>query len=410
MDCNFSACFDGLLSRCFDDYWVCDLALLELLTMTFEYPIQTEITTGATDWSTQTQSSFSDVDIELAISRFPKTRYYGSKRRLLDWIYQAVKDLPFNTVLDGFGGTASVSLLFKAMGKQVYYHDALLCNTISAQALLADELPFSDPAEAHEFIDGIKPKNGFIAKTFSGMYFTDDENRWLDGAAEAIHAVNNPLQRSVYLYCLFQACLKKRPFNLFHRANLNLRLNQNVTRSFGNWVTWERAFTDLMKESLKDLINIQPYQSSKTTILPAGNISRLDNDYDLVYLDPPYVGKTKTGDDYLRRYHFLEGLVAYEEWGKNINSTSPSKTFQSIEHLTKWQSKKDFRDLLFDTIKKHNKSIVVLSYITDGYPDEEDISAFFRTTFRINYVLRKGFCHALAKERKVELLFIGKNI
>ncbi len=384
--------------------------MLESQVMTFDYLNQPDTFDTANAWTPPIPTRYTDQDIQLAISRFPKTRYYGSKRRLLDWIYQAVKDLPFNTVLDGFGGTASVSLLFKAMGKQVYYHDALLCNTISAQALLADELPFSDPSEAHEFIDGINPKNGFIANTFPGMYFTDDENRWLDGAAEAIHAVNNPLQRSVFLYCLFQACLKKRPFNLFHRANLNLRLNQNVTRSFGNWVTWERAFPELMKESLKDLINIKCSQSAKTTILPAGNISRLNSGYDLVYLDPPYVGKTKTGDDYLRRYHFLEGLGAYDEWQEKINFTSTNKTFHTIEHLTKWQNKKDFRDLLFDTIKKHNKSIVVLSYITNGFPEEDDISALFRSTFRKNYVLRKEFCHALAKERKVELLFIGKNI
>ncbi|MBZ0091994.1 MAG: hypothetical protein K8F27_07210, partial [Sulfuricellaceae bacterium] len=66
------------------------------------------------------------------IDQFPKTRYYGSKRRLLGWIYHALKGLPFNTVLDGFGGTASVSLLFKMMGKKVTFHDGLFCNTISA--------------------------------------------------------------------------------------------------------------------------------------------------------------------------------------------------------------------------------------------------------------------------------------
>lgn len=376
--------------------------------MMFDYPTTPDIATTATDWDTRTIKKHNDAEIELAISQFPKTRYYGSKRRLLSWIYQAVKDLPFNTVLDGFGGTASVSLLFKAMGKQVNYHDALLCNTISAQALLVNELPFSDIAEAYEFIARIRPEDGFISKTFSGMYYTDEENYWLDGAAKAIHAVNNPLQRSVYLYCLFQACLKKRPFNLFHRANLNLRLNKNVNRSFGNWVTWERAFPDLMKESINDLIRIIRF-NTKATILPPGDIANLDNGYDLVYFDPPYVGKTKTGDDYLRRYHFLEGLSAYEEWTKKINTTSLNRTFQPIEHLSIWQNKKEFRNLLFDTISKHSKSIVVLSYISDAYPDEEDISAFFRSNFRRAHVLKKDFCHALAKEKKVELLFIGTS-
>lgn len=88
--------------------------------------------------------SLPNYEMDAVIANFPKTRYYGSKRRLLGWIYQELKDLPFNTVLDGFGGTASVSLLFKAMGKQVNFHDALLCNTIAAKALLVNGFLFSE--------------------------------------------------------------------------------------------------------------------------------------------------------------------------------------------------------------------------------------------------------------------------
>lgn len=375
--------------------------------MTFDF-FPTETVDCATGLSIQSPKLYNDAEIELAISKFPKTRYYGSKRRLLSWIYHAIKGLPFNTVLDGFGGTASVSLLFKAMGKKVYYHDALLCNTISAQALLANELPFSGISDTHQFIDNIRPEYGFIANTFPNMYYTDDENQWLDGAAKAIQAVDDPLQRSAYFYCLFQACLKKRPFNLFHRANLNLRLNKEVNRSFGNLTTWEKEFSSLMKESINDLTNIRKCKTT-SIILEPGDITRLDPGYDLVYFDPPYVGKSKTGDDYLRRYHFLEGLSIYNKWKNNINSGSLNKTFQPIDHLINWQSKKAFRELLYDAIEKHNRSIVVLSYISNAYPEEKDISAFFSSTFRRSYVLKKDFCHALAKEKKEELLFIGLN-
>ncbi|WP_427500645.1 DNA adenine methylase [Methylomonas sp. MED-D] len=375
--------------------------------MTFDY-LPSESINGATDWSIQNPRAFSDAEIELAISKFPKTRYYGSKRRLLSWIYHAVKDLPFNTVLDGFGGTASVSLLFKAMGKQVYYHDALLSNTISAQALLADDFPFSNIHDAYQFIESIKPENGFIAETFANIYYTDEENQWLDGAAKAIHAIENPLQRSAYFYCLFQACLKKRPFNLFHRANLNLRLNKEVNRSFGNWATWEKTFLSLMKESIIDLNSTYKCRTS-SVILEPGDIKRLDSCYDLVYLDPPYVGKTKTGDDYLRRYHFLEGLSLYNKWKENINMASSNKTFQPCQYLTDWQSKRIFRELIFDVIDKHKQSIVVLSYISNAHPSEEDISDFFKSIFKKVQVYKQDFCHALAKEKKEELLFIGFN-
>lgn len=110
--------------------------------MNFDQSVHAETTFAKSGLGGYATTSLPYEDVASLIARFPKTRYYGSKRRLLDWIYHALKDLPFNTVLDGFGGTASVSLLFKMMGKEVTFHDGLLCNTISAYALLADELPF----------------------------------------------------------------------------------------------------------------------------------------------------------------------------------------------------------------------------------------------------------------------------
>lgn len=349
------------------------------------------------------------MDACLQISSFPQTRYYGSKRRLLDWIYLALKDIPFSTVLDGFGGTSSVSLLFKMMGKEVTFHDALMCNTISAYALLADVLPISSIEEAYLFIDGIVPHDGFISKTFSGMYYTDEENRWLDGAALAIHEIGSPELRSVYLHCLFQACLKKRPFNLFHRANLNLRLNRNVNRSFGNLVTWETPFSNLMKATLHDVSSTVAPSLRPVKIMSPGDVGRLTSGYDLVYLDPPYVSNGRRGEDYLKRYHFLEGFSHYDRWEAEINDASTIKALKPRLHMDEWQSKAIFREKLFNLIRVHRDSVVVLSYVAGAYPSAEEIEGHFRDNFHSVRVLKKEFSHALAKDKKVELLFIGSN-
>ena len=42
--------------------------------------------------------------------KYPSTRYSGSKRRLLDWIWENTSELKFSNMLDVFGVTASVSL------------------------------------------------------------------------------------------------------------------------------------------------------------------------------------------------------------------------------------------------------------------------------------------------------------
>src|SRR5436190_1005513 len=56
------------------------------------------------------------------------TRYQGSKRRLLPWLWECLAPLSFDTVLDLFSGTSAFSYLCKTQGKQVTANDYLRCN------------------------------------------------------------------------------------------------------------------------------------------------------------------------------------------------------------------------------------------------------------------------------------------
>ena len=52
----------------------------------------------------------------------PSTRYQGSKLKLLPFIGSHLSDLEFESALDAFGGTGSVSYMLKARGKAVTYN------------------------------------------------------------------------------------------------------------------------------------------------------------------------------------------------------------------------------------------------------------------------------------------------
>jgi len=343
---------------------------------------------------------------EERIKSFPTTRYYGSKKRLLPWIYENLKDLPFRTVLDGFGGTASVSLLFKAMGKEVTFNDALQCNTIAAKALLANKLPFSNADKVKTFFNGIIPRHGFIAETFSEKFYLGFENEWLDGVITAISEQPNREREALY-YCLFQACLQKRPFNLFHRANLNLRIAQSVDQSFGNQTTWDTPFPDLAVRAYLELEKAIWRSPAKTHVFPPSDISDLSSGYDLVYIDPPYLNPKNTGDDYLRRYHFLEGLCQYEDWPNLIDRSYNNLQMKKNEHVTEWQSKKHFKDRLFSLIEGHRYSIVMLSYVSNAYPSQDELYKLFSQMFDSVKITKRELPHALSHGKKNELLFIG---
>lgn len=313
----------------------------------------------------------------------------------------------FHTVLDGFGGTASVSLLFKAMGKQVYFCDALTSNTISARALLKNRFPLETIHEGHQFISKILPMQGMVTQTFTGKYFTDAENNWIDGAVYNIEELDTRAEKDLYLYCLFQSCLMKRPFNLFHRANLNLRTTENIKRSFGNLTTWNHPFDDLMKQHLLAVNDSKWCSCYEPVIYDATDVFNVKPEYDLVYLDPPYVDMSGRCDDYLKRYHFLEGLSDVGNWEQKIDISKKNLPMYEDRRIKDWNDKRRNKDLLFQLIDIHKHSIVALSYISDAHPNQDDLVSYFKSKFRYVQLSSYKLSHALSAGKKIEILVVG---
>ncbi len=122
------------------------------------------------------------------VPQFPSTRYQGSKRRLTDWIWDAVSDLEFDTVLDAFGGTGAVAYMFKQRGKEVTYNDILAFNHVTGKALIENRhvtLSEADVGYALTEHPGVQYPS-FVQETFSGIFFTERENRWIDIAVTNI--------------------------------------------------------------------------------------------------------------------------------------------------------------------------------------------------------------------------------
>ena len=184
----------------------------------------------------------------------PSTRYQGSKRKLISWLQSALGDLRFSTAVDLMSGTGTVAYMLKGMGKRVIANDYLYSNHATLVAfienpstLLRDE-DIEWLLETHDEV----LYSTFIADTYKGFYFTGPENEWLDRVASNIVAfrgagpAETKYKKALAEHALVQACLMKRPFNLFHRKNLNIR-RADVDRSFGNKTTWDTPFSLLFK-------------------------------------------------------------------------------------------------------------------------------------------------------------------
>jgi len=350
--------------------------------------------------------SFEQLQFKEFYKNMPKTRYYGSKKRLLPWIYETLSPYDFDTVLDPFGGTASVSSMFQFMNKEVTFHDALLSNAISAEVLLNGIVNSSDISKTMIFFEDVEPDyDGVISRHYQGIFFTEEENAWLDGALQKIHNIEDNSQKNLFLYLIFQASLMKRPFNLFHRANLKLRMREDINRSFGNLTTWNRSFIETIKIILVGLAQ-KNVQKKQATVLQPSSAEKLATGYDLVYLDPPYVQREKK-DTYWKKYHFLEGLAKYNEMEDMIENNLKIKQLKRNMDVEKWEEPSSFKNSLFSLINKHKDSIVALSYMTNAIPSEDELITFFGSIFYQVNVSYSDLNHVMSKGKKTEILIVG---
>jgi len=341
----------------------------------------------------------------------PITRYYGSKRKLVDKIWTVLENLniEFDTVLDLFGGSATFSYYAKACGKSVSYNDIFKYNYFIGKALIeTDECVLS----SKEIADLLNPIPGFeykktISEHYKDIYFTDYENYLIDIVVQNIQLLDNEYKKASAYYVLFQTCLIKRPFNIFHRKNLSLRTN-HVKSNFGNKKTWEKSFDELFYRFSTEL---ETYQFRNNRINLSINSSALNCNVraDLVYIDPPYFNEKGSHVSYHSRYHFLEGLANYNEIDKSISVNKSNKEIL-INKSNEFEIKENFCDDLSRLVEIHRNSIIVISYRNHGIPTISQILDIV-SNYKVNVSIHDlgDYFYALNRNNmgKKEYLIIG---
>lgn len=334
------------------------------------------------------------------------TRYRGSKKKIVNWLWDQIKDLDFDTFLDAMGGTGCVAYKAKQEGKQVTYNDVLKYNHFIGLALIEnrnvtiseDDVNFI--LKKHENLS----YSSFIKDTFKDIYFTDEENEWLDMVIENINHLENPYKKALALHCLFQSCISKRPYNLFHRKNLYVRTS-DVKRSFGNKATWDKPFPTHFKEMVKEANKCVFSNGHKGKSINY-DVFEISGEYDLVYIDTPYIPVKGEIIDYRDAYHFLEGLVNYKKWASMIDHSR--KHLPLKKEYCVWNDKKEIKNAFEKLIRKFKDSKIVISYRKDGIPSEKEIYNILKKyKANVKEVKAKDFKYVLSKQDTQELLFIG---
>lgn len=329
-------------------------------------------------------------------------RYMGSKYALLPHLERVFAQIGGNRAVDAFSGSGVVSYLMKAQGFSVTSNDFMNFSATVARATVEN----SGERLGMDVVDKIcgpaADDRDFIQRTFAGIFFNAEDLAFLDSAWSHIDRLDG-FQRDIALSALILSAARKQPRGVFSFVG---------TR----YLDGRRDLQLPMAEHFRERVaayNAAVFDMGTDHRAVAGDVFDLQvNQPDIVYLDPPYA-PPNDDTDYMKRYHFLEGLSVY--W-RGVEIMEATKTQKIAKRFTPFAYKRTVEAALSRVFRKFETAgAIVLSYGSNALPGDARIIELLREVKPIVEVHavdhRYSFgTHAAATRRSAsEFLFIGRD-
>ncbi|HYB02854.1 MAG TPA: DNA adenine methylase, partial [Nitrososphaerales archaeon] len=237
----------------------------------------------------------------------------GSKAALLEFIFEKLGKLQYDSVFDAFSGSGVVAYEFKKRRKRVTTNDLLnfsyeICTAVIENS--AQRLVESDLAK----LQTLRPNaSSTVRDYFRDIYFTQEECYFLDSLWTNISEMPSSYKKHLAITAACRACQKRYPRGIFtvtgnkgqdHRRDFQIGLSEHFVNAVG---MFNNAIFDNERDNEAHCGNAMDFKRT---------------DFDLVYLDPPYWSPL-SDNDYVRRYHFVEG---YSKYWKGLKIDEKTKT------------------------------------------------------------------------------------
>lgn len=331
---------------------------------------------------------------------YPRLRYMGSKYRVVPHLARIFSELEFHRPLDAFSGSGVVAYALKELGKEVHTNDFLSFPATIATALVENPGVVLEPGEVELLLQPSADGRDFIQRTFSGLYFPDEDHAFLDAAWSHLERLPR-YKREIAISALCLAAARKQPRGVFTVTDFRYDDGRKNLRA---------PMRELFVRAVADY-NAAVFGNGRANRAGCADVFDLDADgFDLVYLDPPYA-PPRDDNDYIKRYHFLEGLAVY--WrGRTIMERTATKKIE--KRATPFGSKRTIRAALRDLVHHFRRSTLVLSYSSNSVPDGDELISILRAekasvqVYSIPHKYTFG-THAAAQRRSVdEYIFVAR--
>jgi DNA adenine methylase len=198
-----------------------------------------------------------------------------------------------------------------------------------------------------------------VQDTFKNLYYADKDNAVIDLVRCNIGRIRDPYKKALALSSLIRACIKKRARGVFTYTGLR----------------YDDGRADLLKsmeEQIRNaatMINEAVFDNGTRCKSRFGDAMNAKFTADLVYIDPPYFSPL-SDNEYVRRYHFVEGLA--REW-QGVEMQWHTKTRKFKSYPTPFSSRLGAAEALDRLFNRFKDSIVVVSYSSNSLPTKDEI-------------------------------------
>src|SRR6188472_1231768 len=322
----------------------------------------------------------------------------GSKYRLAPRLGELFATLPPGPAIDAFSGSGVVAYTLKAGGREVLANDHLTFTATLAEALVANADEHLSDDDVDRLCSPNRDGRDFIATTFAGLYFPDDDHAFLDAAWSHVDELQGA-KRALALSALCLAAAQKQPRGVF-------------TVTTPRYDDGRRQFQMSLEALFREAVG-----RCNAAVIPGPARARCGDVFDvhepaaIAYLDPPYA-PPRDDTCYVKRYHFLEGLATY--WrGQEI--MWETRTRKLRKRQTPFASKRTARSAL-DRLFEHfaPAETLVVSYGSNADLGADELQALLgrhrRRVERVGIPHRYAFgTHAAAGRRTAtEYVFVAR--
>ena len=310
----------------------------------------------------------------------------GSKQKLLPFIFRILDKFDYENALDAFSGSCSTAYEFKRRGKAVTTNDFLHFSFLKSKAIIEnngfrlDRSTLSQLTKIREYGPSI------VRDRYSDIFFNYEECLLLDSLWMNIQErLQNPYLRALAISATCRACQKKRPRGIFTFAG---RKSWDARKDLR--ISMRKQFEKAVGE-----FNEAIFDNGKQHRAIWGNIMLLkDTDFDLVYLDPPYWSPL-SDNDYVRRYHFIEGYSRYWE-GLEVDMRTKVRKFKSYESV--FSSLDTAKKALMELFERYSSSIIALSYSSNGFPTKDELHSMLSSVKRKVEIHEKRYRYSFGNQ------------